>query len=102
MRIFQARGLLHFDQYVAVARELDRVRGQVVEDLPEPARIPHHHPGDIGLDGDPKLQPLLGGPDVDDVHGAVDDLEEVEGDLFQLHLPRLYLREIEDAVDDGQ
>src|SRR2546427_1258887 len=101
----------HFDRPVhrrcphldpaALWRELDRVRQQVQDDLPN---LPLVSPNLAEPLIDGRLQPdsPSPGPLADERQGVVDRLREIEVGDFQLHPPGLDLREIKDVVDEGK
>ena len=85
----------------ALVGELDRVRQQVEQDLLEALPVAAH-PRDRRRQVDLDLDPLLQGPRLEQPHGGLDDLREIDGIVGQPDHPGLGLGDIEDVVDDVQ
>ena len=96
---------LHADDDVDLARlgELDRVVGEVDEDLAQAQRVADQ----VGRarsrpTSKTQLQPLGRGLLGDQVGHVVEHLLEVEVDVLDRQLAGLDLREVEDVVDDAE
>ncbi len=88
----------HIDT-AARRRELDGVREQVPDDLPQPVRIAGegaHRCIDVAFDDDP----LAVGRRHDGPDGVFDDLLDVHGLHLEARLPRDDARHVEDVFDD--
>ena len=90
------------DDHLALLRELDRVREQVEQHLPQPGRVADDPCRHAVVDEAAELDVLLGGARRDDVERALDALAEIERLALELEPARLDLREVEDVVDDAQ
>ena len=93
----RARVDVHHD--LPVLGELDGVREQVEEHLPQPGRValdPRRH---AVLDQAAKLDLLLGGDGGDHVERCLHTLAQVQRRPLELELAGFYLRVVEDVVD---
>jgi hypothetical protein len=93
---------LHRQRDLAFLGELDRVRQQVQQHLPQPRHVAGHGHGHIGIDAGRKRQALLRSARTHQVQRRVHALTQHEGLRLELHAPGLDLREVEDVVDDRQ
>ena len=94
------RAPLETDHDLAVIGELQRVAGEVHQDLPQPSRIAAQARRQRLVDGADELELLAVGLDRQRVQDAVDDRAHVELDALEVELAGVDLREVEDVVDD--
>ena len=87
------------DDHLAFLGELDRVRDQVEQHLPQAGRVPHDSCRHVLVDEAAQLDLLLPRTRRDDVERALDALPEIDRLLLELELARLDLRVVEDVVD---
>ena len=87
------------DDDLALLGELDRVREQVEQHLPQAGRVPDDSCRHALVDEAAQLDLLLPRTRRDDVERALDALPEIERLLLELELARLDLRVVEDVVD---
>ena len=85
--------------HLAVLGELDGVRQQVEQHLPQPGRVADDPGGHALLHEAAELDLLLGGSRGDHVERRLDAFAQVDGRTLELELARLYLRVVEDVVD---
>lgn len=86
----------------AALGELDGVADQVGEDLLQPLRVALQLDRGIPVDQADQFQLLLVGGRSQHGQGVLDQVAEIEREVFQNQLAGLDLREIEDLVDDPQ
>ena len=86
---------------LALLGELDRVREQVEQHLPQPRRVADdRRPARSSSTRQPSSTPFSDGARRDDVERALDALAQVERLALELEPAGLDLREVEDVVDD--
>ena len=85
-----------------LCRELDRVREQVEQHLPEPSDVAHDSRRDALVDETAELDDVLRGARRDDRERLLDAFAEIERRSLQLEPARLDLREVEDVVDHAE
>ncbi len=90
------------DDNLALLRELDRIRQQVEQDLPESARVSDDSRRSVLVDQAAQLDLFLPGARRDDVECALDAFPEVDRLVLELELAGLDLRVVEDVVDHMQ
>src|SRR6202011_3908894 len=88
--------------HIAPFGELDRIGGQVGENLAQAKRIAEKRLRKVVIDQGGQLQPLGGGAHRHHPGDVLDNVVEIEIDHLELHLPCLDFREVEDIVDQGQ
>jgi hypothetical protein len=86
----------------ALVGELDRVADKVQQHLPDPAIVAAKSRGCGGRHVGRQLQPLGVSKRGGQLHRAVEQRDQVEFRLIQLHPAGLDLRQIEDVVQDRQ
>src|SRR5690606_19844341 len=86
---------------VALVRELDRVRDQVEQHLPELRAIRVQH-GEIGRNAGAEFQVPCAYHRLDRLHQLVDHFRQLHLLEVQRHLARLDLGQVEDVVDQLQ
>ena len=93
---------LGLDHYLPFFGELDRIVGQVDQDLAQPQGIALQGPGQTRIDVEQELQALFLGPEAHQAGDVVQDL--FQGEVHRLHaqLSGFDLGEIQDVVDDAQ
>src|ERR1700694_4080410 len=82
--------------------ELDRIGGQVGENLAQAERIAEKSLRKVVIDQGGQLQPLGGGAYRHHPGDVLDDVAEIKIDDLELNLPCLDFREVEDIVDQVQ
>ena len=87
------------DDHLALLGELDRVREQVEQHLPQARGVPDDSCRRLLVDEAAQLDPLLPRARRDDLERALDALPEIDRLLLELELARLDLRVVEDVVD---
>ena len=87
------------DDHLARLGELDRVRDEVEQYLPQAGRVPHDSCRHVLVDEAAQLELLLPRTRCDDVERALDTRPEIDRLLLELELARLDLRVVEDVVD---
>ena len=90
------------DDHLAVLGELDRIAHQVDDHLAQADRVADHAVGDIGVNVEDQLEPLLLRPLRQGPDRIAERFPEVESRLLQLQLAAFDLRKIQDVVDDAQ
>ena len=93
------RGLDH-EADAAPCRELDRVSGQVGENLPQPDGIAPHARGKVGRQQRRDLEALVLSARRQEFDDALDQRGEIEDLVGEFELPGLDPGEIEDLVDE--
>nr|WP_240432554.1 hypothetical protein [Rubrobacter indicoceani] len=93
-------GQTNGEKDLASVRKLRGVAQQVYKDLANPDGISHKHRRDLLLDKTRKLHALLVEATGYKGQGLLHKLREIVGDVLQLQLARLNLREVKDVVDD--
>ena len=88
------------DDDLAALGGLERMAGQVGQDLAGPARVATYERRQTGVDDADELEALGMGALGEQVEDLLDDRPRREVDDLELELPRLVLREVEDVVDD--
>src|SRR5262245_52682747 len=92
---------LEIDADVTLLGELQGVVDEVAKHLIEPGGVSNDRRWNVGRDEGRQVDALGGGASVEEVNGALDDLDEARRRPLDLELARLDLREIENVVDDG-
>ncbi len=92
----------HLDNDLSGLGELDRIAGEVDQDLAQPERVSHQAAGNLGIGGDYQIQGLLSRPASEHIRKIFQDIEQVKGVGRKVELPGLDLGEVEDIVDDPQ
>src|SRR5581483_11653268 len=82
--------------------ELDGIADEVGQNLSHAAWVPAHNGWHGGIDYRHELEPLRLGRARQEVHDVLDDRAYAEGDVLDLDLSGLDLREVEDVVDDRE
>ena len=82
--------------------ELQPVADQVEQDLTQAVRVADDALGQVRGEVETQQQPALLGLGVQSLDHLLQERNEVEGHLLQVHLPALDLAEVEDVVDDVQ
>ena len=90
------------DRDLALVGELDGVRPEVVDHLPQPHRVAAEHPRHVGLAPRDEREPPLGGGAGEDADGPVEDVAGVDLGGLELQPAGLDLRQVEDVVDDAE
>ena len=90
------------DDDFALGGEFDGVADEVVDDLAQAAGVAAQFERDFGADEGGELEALAVGLGGEEVHGAVDDLAQVEVGDVEVELAGLDLGEVEDVVDDDE
>src|SRR5262249_32730313 len=88
------------DHDFAALRELDRIARQVEQDLPQAPRVAPQPARRLGVNVADQFHPLDPALLGEQANRLFDGGIQVEVNRFQLELPGLDLREIEDVVDD--
>ncbi len=99
-RRLDAAGDLEGD--LAALGELDRVAGEVEQDLAQALVVADEAGGQVVVDDVDEVEVLLAGLGRDEVERFLDAGAEVEGKFVELELAGLDLGEVEDVVDDGE
>ena len=86
-----AGGAAHDEVDLPLLRELDRVRGKVHEDLPQPQRVALDLLGDAADGAHAKVQALLAGPRPHERRDLDDQARQVAADALDRHATRLDL-----------
>ena len=96
--------LLHRDgqHNLAFGGELHRVAQDVQDHLAQASSIAHDGLGHISGDVESQLQALLSGAQCQHLRGVAHGFAQLELGVFQIQVPRLNLREVEDVVDELQ
>jgi len=94
--------LAQMDRHRAAFGELDRVAGQVGENLTQACRIAAHRQSNRRLDRDTELQALRLGALLHQPAHRLERVAQVDADAFQFELVGFDLRVVEDVVDDAQ
>jgi hypothetical protein len=89
------------NRYLAFHRELDRVRDEIIDDLPHAQRIELQRRADIGIDSALEEQSFAAGATEIDVARALEHLTQRRGHDGNLQLSRLDLGKVENVVDDA-
>ncbi len=92
----------HRQHDFAALGELDGVRQQVEQDLPQPRHVAAHRRRHVALEQVGEVELLLRGARADEVERRLDALAQIERLRLDVHAPGLDLREVEDVVDDGE
>ena len=94
----------HFDgdDNLADGGELDRVAGQIEQNLAESQRIADQAVGGLGSLRQQNFQAFFLGLEADDIEQIGHDLAQIELDVLQRQLARLDLRKIENVVEDAE
>ena len=90
------------DHDLTLLGELDRVVGQVDQDLAQSQGIADEHRGNMRVPLEQQFQALLLGLDVGDRGQVVQHPVDVEIDRFHVQPAGLDLGEIQDVVDDAE
>ena len=80
--------------------ELDAVGDEVDQHLAQPVGVADEAVGHVGGDFRAELQVLFDGALLEGAHGQGHAVAQAEVDLLEIELAGLYLREVEDVVDD--
>ena len=94
--------LLDLDENLAALRELDRVAHKVDEHLPQAARIADGHIRHVRQHVTDQFEFLLLCAQRERFQQLGEVIADRERNLFQLELPHLDLREVENVVEDAQ
>ena len=80
---------------------MPRGGGEAEQDhLPQALLVTDDKRGQRGVDVDVDAQPLVHRVDLDDLHGGVQHLVQIQDALLELQLTRLDLGDVEDVVDE--
>ena len=90
------------DVDLALLGELDRVAGQVGQDLPDAQRIAQQQHRHLGRPRDHQFQILLRGAHADQGGHVVEHVVQTEDQAFQLQFGSLDLGQVQDVVDDAE
>ena len=101
-RVRRAAGRRNLQHDRAFAGELDGVADEVDQDLAQPPGVADDVGGHLGIDHPPQGELLRGRPGQEHAHDVADAVVHVEGNAFDLDLPRLDFREVEHVVDDRE
>ena len=101
-RVDDHRAHRHLAARDVAAAELDRVAGEVHEDLADAHRVAVEQPGNRGVDEHRHPHVALRGDVLGHAADLLDDFREVERLLLDDQLPRFDLREVEDVLDDAE
>src|SRR5205814_1554110 len=93
---------LRGDDDVAHLGELDRVVHQVDQDLPQSVSVSVNARWNVSVQVTNELELLGGGLGREHLHDVLDQTPQIEIGALQFELPRLDLREVQHAIDEGQ
>src|SRR5688572_1133651 len=87
------------DDHFALVSELDGVSDEVNKDLPEPRWIADERPGHVRGNSKRELEPFLMSADGHDFERLVEYLTNIEVQVLERQMARLYFGKIQDVVD---
>ncbi len=90
------------DRNRAVIGKLDRIGGQVQQDLPQPPRIAHQQLRGLGSDTAFEVQPLVRGALREFPQRVGHRMPQGEVDTLQVELACLDLGKVQNIVDESQ
>src|SRR5690606_7489574 len=90
------------DQHMTPLRELDGIAGEIGQDLADTPDIADDPVRQVGIDTHNQLKILLGDARRNQRRDVLHGFTQVERCRIELDMAGVYLREVEDVVDDGQ